>query len=668
MRYQFGDFILDTDTSKLHQGTTVISDDERIVKTLAVLCQAYPEYANKEELLNEVWPGQVVTDWSLSKIISDIRQLIGDSGKDQEFIKTVRGKGFKLNVVVDELTEEEATLKTNQASPPETRRFQTTYLAVFGVVVLTIIGYLMLDRSPAVETNITYPRQVAVLPVSSSDEQTVNDWVQYGVMTMVAEQLSPYNSLQVIPVSNVISTLGSDDLADLTDTEKFEFVCTKLGCTDLINIDYTVVNKLPTLSYRVIRESDIDTDHPVSSSDVMDATMMLLDDLITNLLPNDREIQAVEKKLTQNTKADREFAMGLHELISGDLQTARNYLQLALDREPDFFWISAYLAEVEYRSGNLELATSMIEQLDAQELTTEQSYFLQHLNSNILYSQGQLDASLATTRALTSNEFALQNPILLGNEYLNIGSSLQASGNNPEAIVALEKANELYQQAGYLSGEGKVLFNLGNVYLTNSQPNEAINAYQAAREIFIRFGLVGYALMARHQVASTNLYLGNVQTAEGELRQLITAYQEIGDAEGEYTAELDLTNVSMSQQDFAEATQRIETLLEKLQATELSYLINHALVIATKCNLMLGQTEQAEAHFNQLQGDWQDVRPAFALIPAHLLHDRGDLTGALDKANEIKTSLASQWTPAHQEILEQIRQSAESGIPQKLQY
>lgn len=667
MQFQFGEFLLDTHSAKLLSAGSIINDEERVVRTLQILCEAYPNYADKDHLISQVWSDQVVTDWSLSKLISDIRQILGDTGKDQGYIKTVRGKGFKLNVPVTTVDNE-----SGKHSIESGRSQSKSWLsAIVGIAIIVVITSVFFIKPKQEKKSVSeWPRQIAVLPVTNeSSTSAPNDWVKYGVMSLVAEQLNSYNSLQVIPVKNVIGIMPTaEELASLTNADLFDSLCSKLGCTELIQISYRVENKLPTLTYYIIQSNQSTKDYVATSTDVMDVTTQLIDHMVESLLPGDVDIKAVEQKLTGNDKADRELAMGMHELYSGDLQTARNYLQLAHDREPDFFWVDLYLAEVEYRSGNLELAENNIQQLDTQRLTTEQAYFLQHLYSNVLYSKGDLDESLATTRALTINQFAQQNPILLGNEYLNIGSSLQASGNNIDAIEAFEKANSLYSEAGYLSGEGKVLFNLGNVYLTNSEPKKAIESYIAAREIFTRFGMTGYALMAKHQVASTNLYLGNIQTAEGELRQLIKAYQEIGDTEGYYTAELDLANVSMAQKDYAEGLIRITALLDKLEGTELSYLLNHALVIASKCYLMTGDSASAAQSYAKISGEWTDVRPAFALIPAHILHDQGNLAAAVAKAEDIKNKLDSQWTSAHQEILVQMNQSLATGVLVKLDY
>ncbi len=128
------------------------------------------------------------------------------------------------------------------------------------------------------------------------------------------------------------------------------------------------------------------------------------------------------------------------------------------------------------------------------------------------------------------------------------------------------------------------------------------------------------------------------------------------------------SNVSIAQKDYPEGLIRITALLNKLKDTELSYLINHALVIASKCYLMTGDVESAATSYAGIQGQWTDVRPGFALIPAHILHDQGDIKGAVAKANAIKEKFGPQWTPAHQEIFAQINLSFTSGERQTIIY
>lgn len=174
--------------------------------------------------------------------------------------------------------------------------------------------------------------------------------------------------------------------------------------------------------------------------------------------------------------------------------------------------------------------------------------------------------------------------------------------------------------------------------------------------------------MAKHQIATTNLYNGKIQNVEGELRLLIDSYKKIGDKEGEMTAKLDLSNVSIAKRDYKEAAERIERLLVELESTEFSYLKNHALRIAVRSNLQSGNLERAESLFSAIKDQWNDVRADFALIPAHLKHDKGELKEAVELGYEIKKNIGEQWTENHQLILDKIEASYKKGEPIPLDY
>ncbi len=102
MYYQFDKYLVDHVKSKIYLDGELISDDEKSVKLVCLLCAGYPDVVEKQTLIESLWPDQVVTDWSLSKLVSDVRQLLGDNGKDQGYIKTIRGKGFKFNSEVSQ--------------------------------------------------------------------------------------------------------------------------------------------------------------------------------------------------------------------------------------------------------------------------------------------------------------------------------------------------------------------------------------------------------------------------------------------------------------------------------------------------------------------------------------------------------------------------------------
>lgn len=89
---QFGDFTLDST-----QGRLFLRDEEIVLrpKTCSVLLHlaANPErLLKKDELLEAVWQGVVVTEDSLTQCISELRAALGDS--DQTLIRTVHRRGY----------------------------------------------------------------------------------------------------------------------------------------------------------------------------------------------------------------------------------------------------------------------------------------------------------------------------------------------------------------------------------------------------------------------------------------------------------------------------------------------------------------------------------------------------------------------------------------------
>ncbi len=64
---------------------------------LRTLHAAAGEIVSKDELIEQVWNGRIITDATLSTAIKEARRAVGDSGNAQRVIKTVHGVGFRLS-------------------------------------------------------------------------------------------------------------------------------------------------------------------------------------------------------------------------------------------------------------------------------------------------------------------------------------------------------------------------------------------------------------------------------------------------------------------------------------------------------------------------------------------------------------------------------------------
>lgn len=96
MIYHFDQFELDMPRFELRENGTVQPLEPQVFALLAYLVEHRERLVPKNELFEKIWGGRAVTDSALTSRIKTARQVLGDSGKAQQFIKTIHGKGFRF--------------------------------------------------------------------------------------------------------------------------------------------------------------------------------------------------------------------------------------------------------------------------------------------------------------------------------------------------------------------------------------------------------------------------------------------------------------------------------------------------------------------------------------------------------------------------------------------
>lgn len=102
MKFEFGDFSLDRQRHELCGAEGPIALEPKALALLSLLITERHRAVSKNDIFDEIWPGVFVTDASLSTAVLQIRKALGDDGDRQEFIKTVRGHGFRFVAEVRE--------------------------------------------------------------------------------------------------------------------------------------------------------------------------------------------------------------------------------------------------------------------------------------------------------------------------------------------------------------------------------------------------------------------------------------------------------------------------------------------------------------------------------------------------------------------------------------
>ncbi|MBT8099687.1 MAG: winged helix-turn-helix domain-containing protein, partial [Gammaproteobacteria bacterium] len=96
MIYGFGDYEVDTKLMELRREGAVRPIDPLGFDLLTYLIENRDRVLTRDELLDTLWPGKVVTDSALSSRLKSVRSAVGDTGSAQHVIKTVHGRGYRF--------------------------------------------------------------------------------------------------------------------------------------------------------------------------------------------------------------------------------------------------------------------------------------------------------------------------------------------------------------------------------------------------------------------------------------------------------------------------------------------------------------------------------------------------------------------------------------------
>lgn len=96
MIYEFGPFELDLATVELRSDGTALDIEPQVFALIALLVGSCERLVSRDEILEKIWEGRVVTDAALASRVKSARQALGDDGKSQRYIRTIHGKGFRF--------------------------------------------------------------------------------------------------------------------------------------------------------------------------------------------------------------------------------------------------------------------------------------------------------------------------------------------------------------------------------------------------------------------------------------------------------------------------------------------------------------------------------------------------------------------------------------------
>jgi TolB-like protein len=169
VRYIFENYAFDTDRRELHHGADVVAVTPQVFDLLDYLIRNRERVVSKDDLIDAIWNGRIVSDAALTTRLNAARTAIGDSGEEQRLIKTLPRKGFRfVGPVREAQVPAGAATADNPLEPPR----------------------------PALE--LPDKPSIAILPFANLSSDPEQDYFADGMVDDITTALSRFKALFVI--------------------------------------------------------------------------------------------------------------------------------------------------------------------------------------------------------------------------------------------------------------------------------------------------------------------------------------------------------------------------------------------------------------------------------------------------------------------------------------
>ena len=404
VKWRFGACALDLDRFELRRGGEPVRLEPQAMRILIELISHRDRVVAKTELLDSVWGDRFVSESALTTQIKELRRAVGDTGRDQQIIKTVHGRGYMFAAPV----EEDAT--ASPAQPAE-------------------------RRNPI----------LAVLPFANLTSEPAQAHVAEGLTHDIITALSKHRWLRVLTRATTASFAGQDDAAARLHAElDVDYVVdgtVRVGAGRL-----RVTTSLTDMNEGVCRWADR---YDRTMDDVFDVLDEITDVIAATIEP---EVGYAEReRVRQHPRTDLRtwdlFHLGIAHFFrftAADNLEAQHLLARCRELDPGFgdaeaWWAYATVLGMVYWD-----TAPDAEVLDAALAATQRALETDDHNALFHMLRGRVQlARREYSSALVENRRAIELNPTLAAAYCGLGDSLCYEGRYDEAITHFARSVEL---------------------------------------------------------------------------------------------------------------------------------------------------------------------------------------------------------------------------------
>ena len=173
------------------EGSDPVRVESQTLRLLLYLAERPGQLVSIDELLEQVWPGVIVTSDSVYQAVTSLRRVLGDDSKQPSYIVTVPRRGYRLVAAVGPWVEPGTETAAAPIGGLQTRVPRWALAVLAAALLLAAGGTLMFRATPLAQNS------VAVLPFLDLTEKMKEEEFADGMTEELIDKLSKIPGLRV---------------------------------------------------------------------------------------------------------------------------------------------------------------------------------------------------------------------------------------------------------------------------------------------------------------------------------------------------------------------------------------------------------------------------------------------------------------------------------------
>ncbi len=558
-----------------------------------------------------------------------------------------------------------------QGDRPERVRRPWRALAAV-VVALAVAGAVVtaarLIRSSAPAADLPLAGRLALLPLVDSTGERSGEWIETGLMEMIAEAVARSAGGAMVSPQRLRSALEPRglDLRDPAARERARALALAAGADQVLDATLTTGRR----DGYVFELELFDATGAVGSSRMQGTSHLAVADAlafsIARGLSSHSEPYRLLSHFSRSPFVDRLYASGVAELYAAGPDAAQPYFEIALRHQPGFVQAKARLMDCAQRLGELErgveIAGELLREAQSRGDRDLEARSLQRLAS-LAALQGRLDeASDLYAQAYSMHLDLSDRPAQAATLYETARPPL-VGHDSPKAEELYVEMLRIQQELGDRLGEADTLFQIGSLLLAGGDYDGAEQALADSRELSLQTGDVWTEMRVTTSLGEIAQRRGELETAKRLWRRALGFYQQRQENPRRLLLSYKLAQTLVESGELDEAEDRLHDMRElAVELEDRAYEARAALGLAWIL-LRTSYPKQAKPHLDRaLELDrWLDDRKLMQLVIAWYAYEQGNYRLAVDAQSAIQRHTSDSWWPGDEAFLRVFREAEQQG-------